>query len=60
VPLEQVLLRKDISQIDFDMLSLNLRVEAGRVKDFRFEWKFEVSPFKMSSSMGRFTIETPL
>jgi hypothetical protein len=39
---EEALLIKEISQQDFDMLLLNLRIEAASIKDMNLEWKYEV------------------
>lgn len=41
VPKENALLNKNISQTEFDMLMVNLRLEAAFIKEMSFDWKFE-------------------
>ncbi|KAJ3183943.1 Adenylate kinase 7 [Gaertneriomyces sp. JEL0708] len=38
---ESALLNKELSQADYDMLLVNLRLEPGHVKNMSFEWRFE-------------------
>jgi len=38
---ESALLDKDLSQQDYDMLMVNLRLDPGMVKEMTFEWKYE-------------------
>ncbi|KAJ3015879.1 Adenylate kinase 7 [Thoreauomyces humboldtii] len=40
-PKETALLNKDLPQMDYDMLLLNLRLDPGHAKDMAFQWKFE-------------------
>lgn len=37
----QVFLLKDISQVDYDHLTINLKMDQGCVKEMIFEWKYE-------------------
>lgn len=39
---EQALQNKKISQADFDMMQINLRLDSAAVKEMSFDWKFEV------------------
>lgn len=39
---EEALIRKDLSQADYDMLTVNIRLEGSTVKDMGLEWKYEV------------------
>ncbi|KAI9140724.1 hypothetical protein BKA69DRAFT_1125458 [Paraphysoderma sedebokerense] len=41
MPKEQALLRKDFTQTDYDMLTLNLRLEVSNAKKLGVEWKSE-------------------
>ena len=56
VPKEAALLNKDLPQSDFDMLTVNVRLEPGHVKDMSFEWRFEVQMTKfVRLSVGKRT-----
>ncbi|KAI9209622.1 uncharacterized protein BJ171DRAFT_560904 [Polychytrium aggregatum] len=41
VPKEHAFLYHGLTQSDYDMLLVNLRLEPGHVKDMSFEWKYE-------------------
>lgn len=40
-PQENVFLQRDISQENADMATLDLKIDAGHVKEMTFEWKYE-------------------
>lgn len=42
IPKENAFLEPNMSQDDFNMLQLNLRVDPEKVKEMAFEWKYEV------------------
>ncbi|KAI9097017.1 hypothetical protein DFS34DRAFT_650383 [Phlyctochytrium arcticum] len=54
VPKEAALLNKDLPQLDYDMLSVNLRLEPGHVKEMSFEWKYETG---LLENLGQFIQE---
>lgn len=43
LPAEDILLRKDLKQMECDLLMMSLRIDAGAVKEMTgLEWKYEV------------------
>ncbi len=40
---EDALISKDWSQIDYDTLQINLKMEAGKIKEMPIEWRYEVT-----------------
>eukprot|EP00842_Homolaphlyctis_polyrhiza_P001759 jgi/Hompol1/2584/HPOL_001428-RA len=41
LPKEQAFLQKTISQADYDMLTTNLKLDPGHIKEMSIEWKYE-------------------
>ncbi len=52
-------MRKDISQNDYDMLTLNLRVDGVCIKELQFDWRYEVRPINAISSRRMALQRTP-
>nr|KAJ3421353.1 Adenylate kinase 7 [Polyrhizophydium stewartii] len=41
VPKEEAFLEKSLTQANYDMLTVNLRLEPGHIKEMSIEWKYE-------------------
>jgi len=57
IPKENAFLDPNMSQEDFNMLQLNLRVEAEKVKEMSFEWKYEVNNYYKNYIFVKYTLK---